>query len=84
MKNRIQGILITFVALMAFCLAGTHFGWFTTNSTVWLLLLLFVIFVPLDFLLDWGLDKLGLSADTARIIKISIVAVVVVLLTIFF
>lgn len=84
MKTRIQGILITFVALVAFCLAGTHFGWFTSNSIVWLLMLLFVIFVPLDFLLDWVLDKLGLSADAARLIKISLVAVAVVVLTMIF
>lgn len=84
MKNRIQGILITFVALVAFCLAGTHFGWFTSNSIVWLLMLLFVVFVPLDFLLDWGLDKLGISTDIVRIIKASLVAVAVAVLTILF
>lgn len=84
MKNRMQGIIITFIALVALCLAGTHFGWFTSSSTVWLLMLLFVICVPIDFLLDWGLDKLGLSADTARFIKIALVAVAVVVLTMVF
>lgn len=81
MKKRIQGILITFVSLAAFCLAGTQLGWFTSNHIVWLLFLLFAIFVPVDFVLDWGLEKLGLSSDSARLVKISMVAVAVVLLS---
>ncbi len=81
MKKRIQGILITFVVLAAFCFAGTKLGWFVSNNTAWLLLLLFALCVPVDFLLDWGLDKLGLKADTARLIKFSLVAVVVLVVT---
>lgn len=84
MKHRIQGILIAFAALAVFCMAGTHFGWFVSGNTVWLLLLLFVICVPVDLLLDWGLEKLGLRPESARLIKISLAAFAIALLTTIF